>query len=76
MDRYPETEITDVKFFNTVNDLETYTNSFYEYLDYAYTDEATDNVVYIEESYFYSLLRGEINHRNVGKWEAGTRFAM
>lgn len=69
MDRFPETEITDIKFFNTVNDLKTYTNSFYEYLDYAYTDVATDNVVYIEEDYFYSLLRGEINYRNVGKWE-------
>lgn len=69
MDRYPETEITDVKFFNTISDLETYTNSFYEYLNYAYTDVATDNVVYIEEDYFYSLLRGEIDHRNVGKWE-------
>lgn len=69
MDRYPETEITDIKFFNTVNDLETYTNSFYEYLDYVYTDVATDNVVYIEENYFYSLLRSEINYRNVGKWE-------
>lgn len=69
MDRFPETEITDIKFFNTVNDLKTYTNSFYEYLDYAYNDVATDNVVYIEEDYFYSLLRGEINYRNVGKWE-------
>lgn len=69
MDRFPETEITDIKFFNTVNDLKTYTNSFYEYLDYAYNDVATDNAVYIEEDYFYSLLRGEINYRNVGKWE-------
>lgn len=70
MDRVPETEITDIKFFNTVNDLETYTNSFYGYLNYSYTDVATDNVVYIEDDYFYSLLRGEISYRNAEcKWE-------
>lgn len=68
MERLPETEITERAFFNTPNDLETYTNGFYEYLDPPYNDAGSDNVVYIEDGYIYKLMRGELNPRTVGKW--------
>jgi hypothetical protein len=44
MDKYPKTEITDKEFFNTVNDLETYTNGFYGYIPAIYADHGSDNI--------------------------------
>ena len=44
MDKYPETEITEKEFFNTVSDLETYTNGFYSYIPAVYADYGSDNI--------------------------------
>jgi hypothetical protein len=44
MDKYPETEITEKEFFNTVTDLETYTNGFYSYIAAEYADYGSDNL--------------------------------
>ncbi|MDR1357294.1 MAG: RagB/SusD family nutrient uptake outer membrane protein [Tannerellaceae bacterium] len=44
MDKYPTTEITDKEFFNTVTDLETYTNGFYGYIPAVYADHGSDNI--------------------------------
>ena len=38
MDRYPETNITEQVFFSSPEDLKTYTNGMYGYLDADYSD--------------------------------------
>jgi hypothetical protein len=44
LERYPKTAITDKEFFNTVTDLETYTNGFYSYIPPVYADYGSDNL--------------------------------
>jgi hypothetical protein len=44
LERYPKTEITAKEFFNTVADLETYTNGFYAYITAPYADYGSDNI--------------------------------
>lgn len=44
LDRVPKTEITEEEFFNNVNDLETYTNGLYAYMEVPYYDYGSDNV--------------------------------
>lgn len=44
LDRVPQTEITEIEFFNNVTDLETYTNGLYTYLSVPYYDYGSDNV--------------------------------
>lgn len=68
MDRFPETSITDKVFFNSPKDLEAYTNGMYGYIGSNYWDVVSDNVVYIENSSMYSMMRGEINEKNAGQW--------
>lgn len=68
MDRFPETSITDRVFFNSPKDLETFTNGMYGYIGSNYWDVASDNVVYIENSSIYNMMRGEVNEKNAGKW--------
>ncbi len=41
LERVPKTEITETEFFNTVADLETYSNGFYRYYDWVYADHRT-----------------------------------
>ena len=53
LEKFPETSITEKVFFQSVADLETYSNSFYSYFDATYWDDACDNVVYKEESSVY-----------------------
>ena len=70
LEKFPETSITEKVFFQSVADLETYSNSFYSYFDATYWDDACDNVVYKEESSVYSLMRGERNPSNAGSWSS------
>jgi len=44
LDRVPKTSINESAFFNTVADLETYTNSLYGYLPVPYDERGSDNV--------------------------------
>ena len=82
LQKFPETRITGENFFNTVQDLEMYTNHFYEYLpgdpnrrSYAHglrEDLGTDNYgggQSIAET--ENLLRGVITPETVGGWSKG-----
>lgn len=69
MDRYPETDITEKVFFKTPKDLETYTNGFYGTWGSGYWDVASDNVIYLDDSGIYQMMRGEKNPRNIGTWD-------
>lgn len=72
LSRYPTTEITGERFFNTVNDLKTYTNGFYDYLSTPVTDYGSDNLAHHNSgSEFDNLLRGNISPVNVGGWNWG-----
>ena len=44
MDRFPRHSVTQEDFFKTVEDLKTYTNGFYAYLDIRLDDGVCDNV--------------------------------
>lgn len=70
MDRFPETEITEEVFFSTPEDLDTYANSFYDYLAPSYRDIGTDNLLYLDECTLYSMLRNEITPKNIGGWSS------
>ena len=68
MDRFPETDITEKVFFSTPSDLETYTNGLYGALGSSYWDVASDNLLYVEESSIYQMMRGETSPKNAGQW--------
>lgn len=70
MERFPETDITNENFFSTPEDLETYTNGFYDYLESSYRDIGTDNLIYLEECTLYSMMRNEITEKNIGSWSS------
>lgn len=69
MERFPETSISEENFFQSPKDLETYTNGLYEILQYSTDDVYSDNVsLYGGNNEFDNLLRGKIDHTNVGGW--------
>lgn len=69
MDRFPETSISEEKFFHNVADLETYTNGLYEILQYGTDDVYSDNIsLYGGNNEFDNLLRGKIDPTNVSGW--------
>lgn len=69
MDRFPETSITEETFFNTVNDLEIYTNNMYGYLSGNYWDIISDNHLYVNSSSQYELLGGNVATETIGRWD-------
>lgn len=69
LERYPETSITEENFFQTSQDLETYTNGLYELLPVSYNDIYSDNLsTYTGSSETDNMLRGKLNIENVGGW--------
>ena len=68
MEKFPETDITESVFFQTPNDLETYTNGFYGYITASYWDVPSDNTIYNEDATIYKKMRDEIDPDNVGTW--------
>lgn len=70
MDRYPETSLNGGAFFQTPSDLELYTNGLYGIIGDPVSDVASDNVLCLNDSYVYQLMRGEITSLNVGGWSS------
>lgn len=71
MQKDPETSITKANFFKTTGDLETYTNSLYDQIQYRREDLYTDNAV--NNSHEIDLLiRGQLTADNVSGWSKGT----
>lgn len=66
----PETSITTGSFFKSPEDLEIYSNQFYEYLSPSVNDRGSDNVVAanITNDGFYRMMRGLISPQNSGQW--------
>ena len=68
LERLPETGIGQEKFFETLTDLETYTNGLYNQLQYRRDDIFSDNVSYILANEADQLIRGQITPQNVTGW--------
>lgn len=69
LDRYPKTEVTKEVFFNTPQDLETYTNGLYGQQAIVYQDIESDNTSnYQAAGYVDALVRGTIKPETVGGW--------
>lgn len=70
LQRDPITDITKDNFFNNPQDLEIYTNGFYDYISAPYTDVFSDNIsIYTGASNTDNLLRGSLTPANVDGWE-------
>ncbi len=69
LDRFPKTEVTKEVFFNTPQDLETYTNGLYGLQPIVYQDIESDNTSnYQAAGYVDALVRGTIRPETVGGW--------
>lgn len=68
LERYPETAIGKDKFFETLTDLETYTNGLYDQLQYRREDIFSDNISYHLAAEADQLVRGQITPQNVSGW--------
>ena len=76
LDRFPQSDVTKETFFNTPQDLETYSNTFYEYLGYGWDDINSDNISsYSGSGEVDVLVRGSINQSNVDSWGGWDRGA-
>lgn len=71
LEKFPQTSITEDGFFNSVSDLEAYTNGLYGNIVSGYTDAPSDNMIYTEDHTIYSTMRGEVNPDNQGTWSWG-----
>jgi starch-binding outer membrane protein, SusD/RagB family len=70
LQRVPQTQITANAFFNTPQDLQTYSNGFYSQLPVSYDDLNSDNISsFSGGGYVDNLVRGSINPSNVGGWD-------
>jgi hypothetical protein len=70
LEKYPKTEITEKAFFNTVTDLETYTNGFYENIVASYADHGTDNLsVHTGGNQMDQMVTGNVSSANAGGWD-------
>ncbi|MDR0431373.1 MAG: RagB/SusD family nutrient uptake outer membrane protein [Tannerellaceae bacterium] len=69
LERMPETTISPEVFFNNVQDLKLYTNTYYEYIEPQFRDDVTDNcAVFSDVSEMLNLIRGNISPSTVSGW--------
>lgn len=69
LQRTPQTEITADAFFNSAQDLQTYSNGFYSQLNVPYTDLNSDNVSsYSGAGEVDIMVRGNLTPANAGGW--------
>ena len=69
LDRYPQTDISSEGFFNSVEDLKTYTNGFYDYIGASYDDIYTDNTGFSQnDATLKNLMKGLVRPDNIGSW--------
>jgi hypothetical protein len=72
MDRLPETSIAPEAFFNSVKDLELYTNTYYSNISIEFFDYVSDNCLsYAEAHENNNLIRGTVIPGTVGGWDKG-----
>lgn len=69
LEKIPETEISQKAFFNSEDDLKTYTNKFYDYIEVSTADYSTDNMTrYSEGSELDDKLVDVLSEKTVGGW--------
>lgn len=70
LEKVPKTSLSPEGFFRTPEDLETYTNSFYDYFgSYGTRDNSTDDQTkHSESDHIKTLLTGNLSPANVGGW--------
>lgn len=69
LQKYPEDGLNEEAFFNTVSDLETYTNGFYEMIGASYDDLYSDNIGHGTGDYTFSQkLKGRIDETTIGSY--------
>lgn len=69
LNRLPQTEVTEETFFNTPQDLETYTNTLYAQRQYGTDDINSDNISsYSGGGEVDALVRGSVSPTNAGGW--------
>lgn len=72
LNRVPQTEVTQESFFNTPQDLETYTNTLYGERQFATDDINSDNISsYSGGGEVDALVRGSVTPNNVNGWNKG-----
>lgn len=72
LQRVPQTGITSETFFNSVQDLQTYTHGFYSQIDVRTNDIGSDNVtIYGSSNEVYTMLRGNLSPQTVSGWNWG-----
>ena len=70
MDRFPTTSIAPETFFQTEKDLESYSNTYYEYVTPYYFDYVSDNYTTYSDTHTNNdLIRGNINAETVSGWD-------
>lgn len=70
LQRRPLTEVTEDNFFKTINDLESYTNGFYQYIGASTSDGGTDNEsVNTNGNTTTQIMMGKISSANIGGWD-------
>lgn len=70
MDRFPETQISSETFFQSVTNLELYTNTYYDKISTSYSDGTSDNYAsFSDASEHNNLIRGSITAATVGGWD-------
>lgn len=69
LDRFPQTDVTEEVFFNNPQDLETYSNGFYNMVQSGWDDINSDNISsYSGSGEVDVLVRGTIDQTNVSGW--------
>lgn len=70
MDRFPSTTVSPETYFQTVKDLELYTNTYYERIDPPYSDNVCDNYAsYANLHVNNDLIRGSIGPETTAGWD-------
>lgn len=70
MDRFPTTTLSPEVYFNTVKDLELYTNTYYEQVLPHYSDAVGDNYASYSDTHDRNnLIRGNVSAQTVGGWD-------
>ena len=65
LEKYPKSSVTEKTFFQTPQDLQTYTNGLYGMIPYSYDDNNSDNIVYDSNGTdLENMIRGAVNPDN------------
>lgn len=65
LEKYPESSVTVKTFFQSPQDLQTYTNGLYDMIPYGYDDNNSDNIVYDSNGTdLENMIRGAVNADN------------